>query len=102
MFVALLTDRTTVSVAAIAVFGTVNEAQVAEPAAVNMVIVPLVLLPVVGVGVVRLVNWVTATPAPVEYPTPPAPDDSTLVVAVTVVKAPVLAAVEPIAGGDAR
>ena len=88
--VAPRTDRTTVSVAAIPVFGTVNEKYVPTTAVVvNSVTAPDVLAPVVGAGVVRLVNCVTATPEPVEYPMPPVPDDRTLVDAVTVVNAPV-------------
>lgn len=59
--------RTTVSVAAIAVFGTVKVVHDAvAPAAENRVIAPDILLPVVGAGVVLLVNCVTAMPAPVE------------------------------------
>ena len=79
-----------------AVFGTVNEKYVLTTAtAVNSVTAPVVFAPVVGVVVVRLVNCVTATPAPVAYPMPPAPVDRTLVVAVTVVNAPVEAVVAP-------
>ena len=72
-----------------AVFGTVNEKYVPTTAVVvKSVTAPVVFAPVVGVVVVRLVNCVTATPAPVAYPMPPAPVDTTLVDAVTVVKVP--------------
>lgn len=90
------TVRTTVSVVAMPVFGTVNEKYVPTTAvAVNTVIDPVELAPVVGVVVVRLVNCVTATPAPVAYPIPPVPVDRTLVDAVTVVNAPVDGVVAP-------
>lgn len=53
LFVAVFTDRTTVSVSATAVFVTVNVAGVDEPAAVNSVMAPVGLLRVTPV--VRLV-----------------------------------------------
>jgi hypothetical protein len=60
----LLMFKMITSVAATVVFVTVNDAGVADPAAVNMVIAPVVLLSVTPV--VRDVPCVTAPPAPVE------------------------------------
>ena len=62
---------------------------------VNKVIAPDFFVLVVGVVVVRLVNCVTAAPAPVAYPTPPVPEDRKLVDAVAVVNAPVEGVVAP-------
>ena len=71
------------SVAATVLFVTVNDAAVADPAALNKVIAPDVLLRVTPV--VRLVNCVTAPPAPVAYPTPAVPVEAITPVAVRLV-----------------
>ena len=74
------------SVAATVLLVTVKVAAVVVPAALNMVIAPVVLFSVTPV--VRLVNCVTAPPAPVAYPTPAVPDEVT---------APVTAKLVPVA-----
>ena len=74
------------SVAATVLLVTVKVAAVVVPAALNIVIAPVVLLSVTPV--VRLVNCVTAPPAPVAYPTPAVPDE---------VIAPVTARLVPVA-----
>ena len=71
------------SVAATVLLVTVKVAAVVVPAALNMVIAPDVLFSVTPV--VRLVNCVTAPPAPVAYPTPAVPDEVTAPVAAKLV-----------------
>ena len=75
--------RMITSVAATVLLVTVKVAAVVEPAALNMVIAPVVLFNVTPV--VRLVNCVTAPPAPVAYPTPAVPDDVIAAVAARLV-----------------
>ena len=71
------------SVAATVLLVTVKVAAVAEPAALNKVMAPVVLSSVTPV--VRLVICVTAPPAPVAYPTPAVPLDLIKPVAVRLV-----------------